>query len=144
MNQQKKTTIKTRKENPYFSRYTFDDVKLVDDSKSFLAGSNKQYIHLATFTFRTETFILFCEAAPVVEYLNKNRLGDDVYGFLTETKLLQPSLYIEKVKYYPRTHDQIETYLDRINDEDLFQFLLEFVKSMGIINEFQIKGKITK
>ena len=139
-----KTKIKSLKKNKYFESHSFDDIKVVDDSKYILKGSEKQYVHLCTVEFIKDTYVMFCEAEKLVEHLNRERLGDNNYGFLRDEKLLQPNLYIEKVRYFPRGNDSITSYLERIVDDDLFYFLLEYFKFIGVVNEFQIKSGTKK
>lgn len=135
------TQVKTVKPNKYFEQFTFSDIKLIDDHKYVLRGSEKQFIHFATVMFRGEHYVMFAEHERVVEWANRKRLGDETFGFLKEEGFLKPKVYIEKVRYMPKAHDTINTWLEMIRDDDLFMFLLEYFKSTGIMSNFTIKGK---
>lgn len=134
------TKIKTTKPNKYFEKNTFKDVHVIDDGKYFLKGSEKKYIHLCTVRFNQQEFVLFCEAEALVEAANRQRLGDENYEFLTSSKYLQPKLYIERINFLPGRGDSIMTYLSTINEDDLFYFLLEYFRYVGIIKQFEIRG----
>lgn len=137
-----KKEVKPIKKNPYYDQYSFADIKIIDDHKYIMRGSEKQFIHLCTVFFAGQHYCMFCQSDRLVEILNRQRLGDDNFGFLKETALLKPSLYIEKVKFMPKSGmDTIGQYLEFIADEDLFQFLLEFFHYSGIIKDFEIKGR---
>lgn len=132
--------LKTLRENPYLVAYTFDDVKLIDDSRYVMRGSSKQFLHMATVMFRGEHFVMFYEHDRVVEWGNRSRLGETNYEFLKDSGYLKPKVYIEKVKYIPKAHDTIGTYLEFIHDENLFYFLLEYFKSLGLLKDLEIKA----
>ena len=136
-----KYELKTTKPNKYLTQYTFDDVKLIGDSQYVLKGSERQYTHMATVMFRGEHFVLFCETDRLLEWGNRQRLGDVNFGFLKDDGFLKPKTYIEKVRFMPKAHDTIQTWLEFISDEELFYFLLEYFKMQGILKNLEIKGR---
>lgn len=139
-NDKKRYELKTHRENPYLLQYSLADIKLIDDSKYVMRGSSKQFIHMATVMFRGEHFIMFSEHDKVVEWGNRQRLGEENYEFLKDSGYLKPKVYIERVKYIPKAHDTIGTYLEFIHDENLFYFLLEYFKSVGLLKDLEIKA----
>lgn len=129
--------------NPYFDKYGFKDVHVVDDSKYYLKGSEKQYTHLCTVIFRNEHFVCFCEASQLLEWQNRKNLGEKNWEYLIDANFLKPKVYIERVRMMPGRGDTINTYLMKINEDNLFYFLLEYFKCSGILKEMEIKGNLT-
>lgn len=138
-----KYKVKSTKENKFFEENKLSDVEVIDDSKYVLKGSEKQFVHICTVKFKMEHYVLFCEAPWLVEQLNRKSLGDPTFEFLMDSKYLQPKVYIEKVKLksLPNRTDTISTYLERIDNDQLFEFLLNYFQVVGALDNFQIKAK---
>lgn len=119
-------------------------MRLYDDDAKPLTGSDGQYTRLAIVGLRPERgnerhFTLFAESSKLVDAIARaTNTPEWIHEGFTEKWL-----YIEEVLRKPSATDTIQGYLQKIDSNELWMALYEYLKSTGIMDRFSksIKGK---